>query len=366
MVNNTAEATKCVSCETPKPGSAAATPASNHTTAAFKPPTTNTATGFGGFGSTAPASTFSFGSTPAANGGSFGAGAEAKKKDSVLESPVKQSAIAFGSAATPSKPDAPAGGFSFGAPKDHSMPASTGFAFGSARDAAKPAVGTPAPTFSFGQPPAAATPAGEKDAPAKPPTFSFSAPASDLSAKPAFAFAAPTTAAPSFGLSALPQPAPLGGFQFAKPPPGNFAAASGTAPAPGTEEGEGDDAEPPLPQADLTKGEGEENESTLFQVKSKIYTKDDETKEWKVYGVGILKINKGPEATRILCRAETGKILANFRIYKGMVVNKVSDKRISSIFQIDGVLQPVLVNVGNPGDCQKLIDSIKKASEELK
>jgi nucleoporin NUP2 len=89
------------------------------------------------------------------------------------------------------------------------------------------------------------------------------------------------------------------------------------------------------------EGEGEEDEETIHDVKTKVYTLNKEEGAWKDLGLGMLKVKKHKEtgARRLLLRnSSTGKVtivsehtqlhlhtyversrlLQNFRLYAGM------------------------------------------------
>ncbi|SNX84406.1 uncharacterized protein MEPE_03115 [Melanopsichium pennsylvanicum] len=87
----------------------------------------------------------------------------------------------------------------------------------------------------------------------------------------------------------------------------------------------------------LGEGEGEESESTLFEVRAKIWRLDMETKLWKDLGVCIAKI-KHDSATgkhRLLARNEAnGKVAVNFMAYKGL--KTMLDKTVNSFLGFDG------------------------------
>ena len=257
--------------------------------------------------------------------------------------------------------------------------------------------------FSFGnsissQPPSTTT---TTDKPPATLGFSFSA-----TTKPTFSFGTSFSSSSgdkngqvvSLGLSSLPNPAPLGSsssiFQFNKPTATSISAPSlgeGNEQEGGGESGAGprgdDDAMPVLPQADLTKGEGEEGEETLFSVKTKIFTQVEEkgaggemNKTWKAFGVGILKVSqkKGDgtsssgSTTRVLCRAENGRILINSAVYKNMPLSRKDASNLATALSIqtdsamnDASLVPCLLRVKNKDDLDKMIETLDKVLKEL-
>jgi hypothetical protein len=134
----------------------------------------------------------------------------------------------------------------------------------------------------------------------------------------------------------------------------------------GTSDSVVEDAMPTLEQVGdaLMKGEGEEGETTLFQVKSKLFIqvmKENGEKSWESLGVGLIKVNDSEKSSRILCRADSsGRVLLNSRIYNTMPIVKISEKQFSAIVQIDGELKTLLIRVGKPDDCEQLLSAIEK------
>lgn len=69
------------------------------------------------------------------------------------------------------------------------------------------------------------------------------------------------------------------------------------------------------------EGQGEENEETVHNVKTKVYSLNKEEGAWKELGVGVLKVKKHKETgvRRLLLRnSSTGKIVINFRLHTAM------------------------------------------------
>ncbi|KAJ3270952.1 hypothetical protein HDV01_007282 [Terramyces sp. JEL0728] len=253
------------------------------------------------------------------------------------------------------KGDAPASTFAFGAPK---ADVSTSNLFGAPKGDA------PASTFAFGAPKETTTAfsftAPKTDAAAKP-AFSFNAP-SDGS-KPAFSFGAPKSDTPAFSFATpktddkptslvanMADPKPLNSsFQFSKP-----------------EVQEEGDAMPELSQVgdSLMHGEGEENEKSVHEQKSKIFvqvTTEEGKKDWNAIGVGILKIKE----TRLLCRAEnSGRVLLNARLYNAMKLTKVGDKQFTTILMHEEQMKPVLIRCGKVDETNKLIEVIQETAKK--
>ncbi|KAI8910243.1 hypothetical protein EDD86DRAFT_204869, partial [Gorgonomyces haynaldii] len=328
---------------------------------------------------------------PPKSGFTFNAPASAEKKSD------PKPAFTFGAPATEKKDEPPKPAFSFGsAAEKKDEPPKAGFTFGSAAPAEKKdeppkaafSFGAPSsaekhheppqPAFSFGQP------AEKKEEPPKA-SFTFGKPAENGS-KPAFSFGQPTEngskPAFSFGQPADPKPAeqaPASGFTFGAPTfsftPTTSASVPGSlynfASAPAQQEEQGDDGEDAMPPEEqlgnkLMKGAGEEQETTLHQVRAKLFSKADGA-EFKVAGVGDIKLNRNNETgkTRILFRTEgIGKIILNDYILSATPCKKVSDKRLSLILHDENAkLAPWLVHVKEPKDCDALFDAIEKAKQ---
>lgn len=72
------------------------------------------------------------------------------------------------------------------------------------------------------------------------------------------------------------------------------------------------------------EGEGEEDEETKHEVRTKVYrmmTKQDESQQWTDVGIGMLRVkaHKQTGTRRLLLRnSSTGKITINFNVHGGM------------------------------------------------
>ncbi|KAH9859097.1 hypothetical protein C2E23DRAFT_880472 [Lenzites betulinus] len=223
---------------------------------------------------------------------------------------------------------------------------------------------------------------GSSAAPGPTNLFGTSSPDKSSSANPfSFGSASPSKGTSLFG-SAFPKAGSIGnpvGFGFGSPPKTPEAeSASGPvkslpftfgAPKPATEasgsgekDAEGGEKEgvssgdgTPAPDAPQTlpastsvhdqEGEGEENEVTTHEIRSKVYkmTKDKDGKAlWGDLGVGILRLkkDKDSDARRMLLRnSSTGKITINFSLYSGLSAS-VSDKTVSFIGHDEGRSTP--------------------------
>ncbi|KAJ3410608.1 hypothetical protein HDV05_003558 [Chytridiales sp. JEL 0842] len=223
---------------------------------------------------------------------------------------------------------------------------------------------TPAekPTFSFSGF-SAPKPA---DTPVAPATFSFSnlnsasKPSTELptvptaTSKPLFGSGTPF----SFGsLSSAPAPAPVAAPKLADNEGGD---------------GEGDDDdivhEEQIDTAKLMRGEGEEGEETLMEVRTKAFTfdtSDADKKNWKWtdFGVGLIKINKDKdsEKARLLLRADgSGRVRLNCYIFDGMKAELQGPKAIGLMAMIENKLTKLLLRMKEPSDTSKFLELLKK------
>lgn len=133
--------------------------------------------------------------------------------------------------------------------------------------------------------------------------------------------------------------APSAGFSFSAPTPASAPAASTASPTGDTaaEAESTDDPSKPSTSGLLGEGEGEETESTLLEVRSKIWRLDTSTKSWKDLGVCIAKIkhDSGTNKHRLLARNEAnGKVVANFLLYKGL--KSSLDKTVNAFLGFEG------------------------------
>lgn len=111
-------------------------------------------------------------------------------------------------------------------------------------------------------------------------------------------------------------------------------------------------------QLDLTKGPGEEDEDTLFEVRAKAMTSDKETKNWIGKGVGPLRILKHSETgkTRILMRQDpSGKIVINAALLSSIEYKYATPKSVMVAVAADtGTLVKYLIRVGKDEDAKEL------------
>ena len=243
-----------------------------------------------------PAATPAFGSTETTPSFTFGTQAqpssEAPKPSFTFGASVKPSSEAskpsftFGAQATSSSSEAPKPSFSFGASAKPSSEASKpSFTFGA--QATSSSSEAPKPSFSFG---ASAKPSFTFGASTKPSVESTETKSSGNAVKPSFSFSSQAPVAPS-----VPSSVPA-------------AETSSDAGAPDT-------------NALTSQGQGEEDETTSHEVRSKIWRLDGG--QWQDMGVCILRIKTSKETSksRVLARnAVNGNVVLNFALYEGLRV----------------------------------------------
>ena len=117
-------------------------------------------------------------------------------------------------------------------------------------------------------------------------------------------------------------------------------------------------------QLDLTRGPGEEDEETLFEVKGKAITYSNEAKDWVNKGVGRLRILKHSETgkTRILMRQEpSGKIILNAALLNGIEYKYVAPKSVRMPIAADtGALASYIIRVGKEADAKRLAEILEE------
>jgi nucleoporin NUP2 len=87
------------------------------------------------------------------------------------------------------------------------------------------------------------------------------------------------------------------------------------------------------------KGEGEENEDCLHEVRSKVWTLKEG--KWADLGIGLFKIKKNTSdgKKRVLVRNEgNGKVMVNFRLVESF--KPIKDKNVVSFLGFDGEGKP--------------------------
>jgi hypothetical protein len=114
----------------------------------------------------------------------------------------------------------------------------------------------------------------------------------------------------------------------------------------------------------LCRGEGEEEERTVHEVRAKAFQKDKED-SWQVIGVGLLKLNqniKEPAQYRLISRVEgSGKLLLNARLCRGLAVQKMPNKKdVLAAVQLDGKITRILLRT-RPEDSEGLYHALDEA-----
>jgi hypothetical protein len=310
------------------------------------------------FGSTTSAketpSAFSFGSTEKPKEGittgfSFAATAGSTEKNSAFSfggiSKPKEDAPSF-SFMTAAKPTTSTPSFSFGStekPKEE-LPSfnfakpkqeESKFAFGSVSksndEGSKFAFGSPAPIPAFGS---------TKDGPL------FSATTAETPVKSAFSF--------------VPTSTPLGQSAFGA---SSFNAPVSVAAAETANEEDGEEELPKEEQvgdALLTGRAGEEDETIIHSVRSKVY-KYEEGK-WTLVGLGLLKLNENlkTQKSRILLRGEAGQVLLNAAIFSKMILS-VADNTVKFAVSIEaGKITQFSARVKTKDDANALMSAMEK------
>ena len=297
-------------------------------------------------------------------------------------------------------------GFPAGNAKKDSTPSVSGFSFGMDKNEEK--VG--APVFNFTSTPVPSTPAADKVAPVpsfgtsaafsfgstpfkkeeetppivKPAVSAFASIGAGASTAPAFAFGQSATASTSFGSTAFGSTS-FGSSAFGSSAlnslstkPFSFGAPASTSilptPTPtnqseetGQEQGDQEgDAMPPEAQLGdslLTSTAGEESETTLFSERSKIYQFDQGA--WVVLGLGLLKVNQNTEThkSRLILRADSGRIHLNASIFKQMSAT-VTDKQVKMSVSLEaGKMTTLSARFKTEQQAQALVDAIDKVKE---
>jgi nucleoporin NUP2 len=316
--------------------------------------------------------------------------------------------LSFGKAGTPSK--GPSTGFSFGADKaadkpdqpfSFGKPASNPvFSFGSgtavaAKDADKPA-------FSFGTS-STDKPADKADKPAEKPAFSFGSssatPADKPADKPAFSFSSSSGSgftfggsqekdkteekdkpadkpAFSFGSSSAAPPKPTSTFSFGSSAPtfsfGSSTSTPGastptsTTPAPAATPAEPEAGEEGSKNLAEAEGAGEENETTVYEQRGRLY--DLEGGKNTVVGLGQLKLKRSEDGKRrLLMRADgSGTVVLNMGLHDAFKATS-EGKHVRFIgFDLEGKMKPFALMVKTPDLGKALVEALTKEVEALK
>ncbi|KND02254.1 uncharacterized protein SPPG_09057 [Spizellomyces punctatus DAOM BR117] len=114
----------------------------------------------------------------------------------------------------------------------------------------------------------------------------------------------------------------------------------------------------------LMRGQGEEQERTVHEVRAKVFSFDKETSQWKPAGVGQLRVNKHIETgkARLLHRADgSGRVLLNAAVYEGMKFTLKANNLSFAIVLEGGVMQQTLVRVKAESNATALLEAIERA-----
>ncbi|KAG8934748.1 hypothetical protein FRC02_009329 [Tulasnella sp. 418] len=192
-------------------------------------------------------------------------------------------------------------------------------------------LGTKPPTtsyFSFGNKPASTPPAAPTtpSSDAKRPSIASFGFGSSPGSSFAFKGVTPSGGLTSTASGSLGNPV---GFSFGSPPKESpFASASGSSTQAAAAEPQASSSAPAVTPAADSKdgdivGEGEEDEDTDVSERGKVYKLNTAEKSWTDMGIGYFKLKTHKETgkKRVLCRMEnTGRVLVNFNLYKGLNV----------------------------------------------
>ncbi|KAH9951533.1 hypothetical protein B0H21DRAFT_179741 [Amylocystis lapponica] len=332
-----------------------------------------------------PKSAFTFGSNSGSTAPTFGSSSSTSSSAPLFGS--TQSSFTFGNAASPPSPtkagESKPSPFGFNAP--------SAFTFGKAAD--KPSetgsakdkdngskdkgssVGPATSTSLFGGTSTFTTP--EKPAGSSSNSFTFgSGSPGKASVFGGFSKAGGSIGNPvGFGFGSPPRtpdeastPKPAG-FSFGAPPKPTTTETGGES----SEGTEGEGEAPPLvskPSVHDLEGEGEEDEETTHETRSKVYkmVKDQEKSEWGDMGIGMLRLKRHKEtgARRILLRnSSTGKIIINFNIHPGMNT-VVAGKTVSFMGHDAGAPMPFRIKVKSEDQADALKHALDREIEFVK
>lgn len=115
----------------------------------------------------------------------------------------------------------------------------------------------------------------------------------------------------------------------------------------------------------LGEGEGEEAETTEFEVRAKFWKFDTEAKAYKDLGICVAKVksNNDTHKKRLLARNEAnGKVAVNFHIYKSIQVTR--DKNVCSFlgFSEDGKPTQFRTKVKTDDKAQEFQEALSRAA----
>ncbi|GJP31768.1 hypothetical protein CLOM_g8875 [Closterium sp. NIES-68] len=125
---------------------------------------------------------------------------------------------------------------------------------------------------------------------------------------------------------------------------------------------------------EVTVSTGEEDENTLFEIKSKLYRFDKDGNQWKERGVGQVKLleHKETKKIRLLMRQQkTLKICANHTVLPTMSLQEHAGSDKSWVWHAqdfaDGELKKELFTMrfGSPESAQKFKSAFEEAQEKM-
>jgi hypothetical protein len=129
------------------------------------------------------------------------------------------------------------------------------------------------------------------------------------------------------------------------------------------DKGEPEDTPPKAEPTPLQVGVGEEDEDTIHAVRSKIYRFVDAA--FVDTGVGELRLNRKKDnsaVSRLLCHLDgSGRLLLNARVYKGMPLDVVGNKKrdVQVLVSIDGQMTRFLLRVKDADAATELVEKLK-------
>ncbi|BEI82171.1 hypothetical protein CcaverHIS002_0300390 [Cutaneotrichosporon cavernicola] len=277
--------------------------------------------------------------------------------------------LPFGMASTPSK--GPSTGFSFGSAekKDSADQASSSpaFSFGSGPAVAKPA---DKPAFSFGSA-SSAKPADK--------SFSFGSSASGFTFggsqdkdkaeavkpadKPGFSFGSSSSTPKPFTFGSS---APSFSFGSTSSTPPATTTPTSTTPAPSTTPATETPAGEETKNLADAEGAGEENETTVYEQRGKLY--DLQGGKNTVVGLGQLKLKRAEDGKRrLLMRADgSGTVVLNMALHAAFKAT-AEGKHVRFIgFDLAGKMKPFALLVKTPDFAKSLVEALTKEVAALK
>ncbi|RUP45353.1 hypothetical protein BC936DRAFT_148280 [Jimgerdemannia flammicorona] len=107
---------------------------------------------------------------------------------------------------------------------------------------------------------------------------------------------------------------------------------------------------------------GEEEESTIYQVKAKLYVMDAQ-QQWKERGIGNLRLNmrrNNRHAVRLVMRADSVfRVILNVPLFPGMSCELAQEKFVRIIVIEDGHLTQFAIKVSNKNIAEELYETLR-------